>query len=82
MPNIRVKQALERISTELDRIGAHIVMYSGIDPDEARLIDNIATNIATTGAQIAGIARQVQGSNETPQGLVKKTRRALGFTSP
>jgi hypothetical protein len=82
MPNINVRKAIERISDELERVGNHIVQHSGIAPKDAMFIDNVATGIAETAAQIAGIARQAQGSTETPQELTRKTRRALGFTNP
>jgi hypothetical protein len=80
MPNIRVKQALERLDTEINAVGKHILNHSGIDPKDAMLIDKLATDIAETAAQIAELAKQVQGQRN-PRTL-KKVRRALGFTTP
>jgi hypothetical protein len=44
------------------------------------LIENTAMDIAETAAQIAELAKQVQG-RKNPRTL-KKVRRALGFISP
>lgn len=82
MPNIRVRAAIEKISNEINRVGQHIVQHSGIDPKDARFIDNVATDIAVTAAQIADLARQVQGSSRVPGSLVTQTRRTFGFTKP
>jgi hypothetical protein len=80
MPNIRVRQAIEKLQKEINRVGEHIVQYSGIDKKDAFAIDNAATDIATTAAQIAELARQAQGVRDTS--TVRKVRRALGFTHP
>jgi hypothetical protein len=82
MPNIRVRAAIERISNDINRVGHHIVQHSGIDPKDARFIDNVATDIAVTAAQIAELARQAQGVREKSGSLVRKTRKAMGFTIP
>jgi hypothetical protein len=82
MPNIRVKATLERISRELNQTGEHVIHHSGINPREAMLIDNLATDIAVTATQIAELARQSMGSSRKPGSLVRQTRRTLGFTKP
>jgi hypothetical protein len=80
MPNIRVRQAILRIQTEINRVGHHIVQYSGIDKKDALAIDNAASDIATTAAQIAELAQQAQGVRTT--GAKRRVRKALGFTYP
>jgi hypothetical protein len=81
MPNIRVRQAIEKISNELNKVGEHIQLHSGIDAKDARFIDNVASDIAQTAAQIAAIAREVQG-NTSGETLVRNVRKSLGFTNP
>ena len=44
-------------------------------------VDNMATSIAESAAQIAALARAVQG-NHSAEHLVRDTRHALGFTQP
>jgi len=78
--NINVKKALERIRREINQVGKHIQFHSGVDKRDANLVDDAATDIAVTAAQIAEIARQAAGQRET--GLVKRTRKTLGFTYP
>jgi hypothetical protein len=82
MPNIRIRQALERLQSELNRVGTHIALHSGIDQKDAVIVDNIATDIAITATQIAEMARQRQGSTVPSGKLVRDTRKALGFTVP
>lgn len=87
MANIRVKAALERIGAELSRVRSQ-VSYSGISKKDARLIDNMATDIAVEAAMIAAEARAVnlEGLNmpasRAPDRLVMRVRQALGFTYP
>jgi hypothetical protein len=81
MANIRVKAALARIETELQRVYEQIAQYSGIDKSEAVIIDNTATSISSMAADIAGLARQVEG-NTSGTRLHKQVRKALGFTTP
>lgn len=80
MPNIRVKAALEKMDTEINKIGAHILNHSGIDRSEASTIERLASDICETAAQIVQLAEEAQGM--TPQHRVKKVRKALGFTMP
>ena len=82
MPNIRVRQALERLRREINQVGQHIVQHSGIDKKDAMVCDDLATDIAVTAAQIAEISRQAGGTSRKPGSLVRETRRALGFTIP
>jgi hypothetical protein len=62
MPNIRVRQAIERIQTELNQLGEHIIHYSGIEKKDALAVDNAATDIAATATQIADLARTARGT--------------------
>ena len=81
MANIRVRASIEKISNDLNRLAEHISQYSSIDAKDARFVDNIATDISVTAAQIAAMAREVQG-NTSSETLVKKVRKSLGFTNP
>lgn len=81
MANIRVKTALERISYEMSRVREQISHHSGVSEKDARLIDNMATDIAVEAAVIAAEARRVQGMTNANT-LVSKVRKALGFTYP
>jgi hypothetical protein len=79
--NIRVKQGLEKLSNELDKLAKQINQYSGIDEKEAMFVDNVATQMTVQLAAIAGLARTVMG-NKSGGKLVEKVRKALGFTYP
>jgi hypothetical protein len=57
MPNINVRKAIEKISDDVNRVGQYIVDYSGIDPRDARFIENVCEDIAKTASQIAQLAR-------------------------
>jgi hypothetical protein len=57
MPNIRVKNALEKIDAEINRVGEHIVHYSGISRKDADDVRLRAEDIAKTASQIAELAR-------------------------
>ena len=81
MANIRIKPALERIGSDLSRVRKHIAMYSGVSAKDAMIIDGMATAIAEEAALIAAEARRAQGSSDANT-LVKKVRKALGFTYP
>jgi alcohol dehydrogenase YqhD (iron-dependent ADH family) len=58
MPNIRVRQALEKIDAEINRVGRHIVEHSGIDPKDAYAIRRDAVDIAKTAEQIVQLAEE------------------------
>jgi hypothetical protein len=60
MPNINVRKAIEKISNEINRVGQHAVDYSGIDPRDARFIENVCEDIAKTANQIAQLARAAE----------------------
>jgi glycerol-3-phosphate dehydrogenase len=81
MPNIQIRKKIESISNELNQLAEHVGNYSGIQLKDARFVNNVATSIAETAAQIAALARAVQG-NRSAEHLLRDTRRALGFTQP
>lgn len=81
MANIRIKEALERISTDLDRVAHHAAVYSGVSKEHAMAVDTLATSIAQTAASISAIARATQGDRSADK-LVKNVRKSLGFTKP
>jgi hypothetical protein len=58
MPNLNARRAIEKISSDLNRVGEHILNYSGIDQRDARFVENVAEDIAKTGSQIAQLARE------------------------
>ena len=58
MPNIRVKAALDKIQTEINKIAHHVALYSGIDKNDAMTVERMCDDIATTAAQIGGLARE------------------------
>jgi nitrogen regulatory protein PII-like uncharacterized protein len=58
MPNINVRRAIEKISDDVNRVGQHIVDYSGVDPKNARFVENACEDIAKTASQIAQLARE------------------------
>jgi nitrogen regulatory protein PII-like uncharacterized protein len=60
MPNINARKNIKKISNELNRVGQHIVNYSGIDPKDARFIENVCEDIAKTASQIAQLARDAK----------------------
>ena len=53
MPNIRVKQAIERIAKELRQVRKHIETYSGIDAKDARAVDRLALEIIDDAHRIS-----------------------------
>ncbi len=79
MANMNVKRQLERIESDLRKVHEYIRDYHGVSADEARLIDNEATDIAETAASIAAQARLASG-NRSGIRLVGNVRKALGFT--
>lgn len=81
MANINVRKRLESIQSELEQVGKHIALYSGVDEKQADVVDRIATDIAQSAAAIAQVARERQGVTNA-KSLVKRVRKALGFTYP
>jgi len=81
MANMNVAKRLEKISNELSEVVKYVVQYHGVDSKEARLVDNIATDIAEQSAALAGLARESQGDRSAGK-LRKQVRKALGFTVP
>ena len=83
MANIRIKAALARIESELQSVAKHAQMYSGVDEKDALMIDNDATAIAIAATQLAVMARKARGQPaKSADAVVKKVRKALGFTHP
>ena len=58
MANIRIKNALEKIDSEVNRVGRHIVLYSGISRRDARAVELLAEDVAKTATQIMELARK------------------------
>jgi hypothetical protein len=56
MPNIRIKQALEKLDTEINRIGEHAAHHSGIASSEASAVHRLCDDIITTAKQIKELA--------------------------
>jgi hypothetical protein len=56
MANIRVRQALERIQAELNKVGEHAAQYSGISRKDASSVKWTCEDIAKTAMQIAELA--------------------------
>ena len=81
MANINPEKALERARVELHKAFVQFRDYSGIDKDKARIIDNTAIDIAVMATAIAAEARLTE-RNMSGKGLVRKVRKALGFTVP
>jgi len=82
MANMNVKKRLESIDAELRAVLFHVKQHSGVDARQAVLVDNAATCIVESAAAIAEVAREAQGIRERPGSLVRKIRKALGFTRP
>jgi TPP-dependent pyruvate/acetoin dehydrogenase alpha subunit len=81
MPNIRVRARLERLSTEVEAIRAHVVTSSGVSASDAREIDNRCAEIIQAAARIAQEARHASG-DQSYKTLIERVRKALGFTYP
>lgn len=81
MANINIRKRIENISNDLEELIKHVKMYSGIDARDAVFVDNVATDIAAEAADLASIARAAQGQTGHSS-LVKRVRKALGFTYP
>jgi len=79
MPNINVRKKIESIGKELSKLTEHIANYSGIAPEIARFVDDEMTSISVLAAQVAAMAREVQGDRSAGK-VVKDVRRGLGFT--
>jgi hypothetical protein len=56
MANIRVRQALERIQAELNKVGEHAAQYSGISRKDAAAVRRTCDDIARTAVQIGELA--------------------------
>ena len=80
MANIRVKQDLEKLDSEINKIAHHIANYSGIDKNDAVSIERAASDICETAAQIVQMAEESQGMRSPNRRA--KVRKALGFTFP
>jgi len=81
MANVSVRKQLEKISNDLARVVEHIAQYSGVEQHEARVVDNLGTEISELGAMVATAARDAMG-NRSAGSLTTKVRKALGYTKP
>jgi hypothetical protein len=81
MANIRVKQALDRIGRDMRRVREFIQYHHGVPREDALLTDNEATAIAVEAAAISAMARHAMG-NRSAGKVVKRVRKALGYTYP
>lgn len=81
MANINAKKRLDSLLKEIEQVGKHIALYSGVDQKDAEQIDRDATAICESAAAIAQIAREKIGYTNAKT-LVKRVRKALGFTMP
>lgn len=87
MPNIRVRQALDRIDVEVKRVRQHVEYHSGIDPKDAAIILNDCMDIAKNVQFIEKIAqhardtgepafrRHVSGDRRSSRGTKRRTSR-------
>jgi hypothetical protein len=66
MPNIRVKQAVERIAKELRQVRKHIEMYSGVDAKDARAVDRLALDIIDDAHRISDAASSWFSGEDEP----------------
>jgi hypothetical protein len=83
MANIRIRPAVERISNDLDKTVKAAVMYSGVEKKDAENVNNTCMEIAQQAARLAGLARLAIGYPAgEEQKIVKKIRKALGYTIP
>jgi hypothetical protein len=82
MANINIRAALTRIGDDLTRVRNYTVQYGYISKEDAGIIDRDATAIAELAAEIAQVARKAAGQRVAPGSLLKKVRKALGFTYP
>jgi hypothetical protein len=80
--NINVRKRLERVASDLDAVVKHVALYSGVDPQDALHVDNVASGICAQAARLAEIARHRQGIREPEGALQRRIRKALGFTHP
>jgi hypothetical protein len=57
MPNIRVRQALERIDSEINRVGEHAQSYSGINRRDISDVVRLCNDIIETAKQIKELTK-------------------------
>jgi hypothetical protein len=83
MANVRIKAAIERISNDIDKTVKAAVMYSGVEKKDAISVGNTASEIIQQAARLLGLARIAEGYQPgEDEKLVKKIRKALGYTYP
>lgn len=80
MANINIEAAINRADADLQKALGQIP-HSGISARDALRISNTAAGIAIMAARIDAEARAVMGDRSAGS-LVKKIRKALGFTYP
>jgi predicted HicB family RNase H-like nuclease len=78
MANMNVQARLTRIEREIDALRQHMLVHSGVSLDQAFRIDNLATEIAISAAEIAEEARRAYGEREKPGSLILRVKKALG----
>lgn len=56
MANIRVKQAIEKLDVEINKVAYHAAHYSGIARKDAAEVKRLCADIATTANQLIELA--------------------------
>lgn len=89
MANINVRKRLDAIASELDKVGRHVVQYSGIDARESHAVQQTCSEIIQMAGRLieeAELADRQSGGGVSPgrgkRGVVKRLRKALGYTYP
>lgn len=89
MSNPNVRKQLDKIAGELDNLGRHVVQYSGISAKDAHYVQNACSQIVQMAGRLieeAELVERAGGGGVSPgrgkRGVVKKLRKALGFTYP
>ncbi len=82
MANLNVVVRLTRIDRDLEEVRKHVKQHSGVSKGDAMKVDDLLSSIATGAADLAEDARAAYGNRERGGALVKRVRRALGFTVP
>lgn len=76
MPNIRVRQRLDKLCTEINKIAEHVALYSGIDAKDSAYLERILDDIATTANQIKEFATAA-GGREFPADTHRRLAQSL-----
>jgi Asp-tRNA(Asn)/Glu-tRNA(Gln) amidotransferase C subunit len=81
MANMNVRKRLEKIEREMREIIMYVEQYHGVPKEEARQVDNEASNICQQAARLCTTARIAMGDKSAPK-LAQHVRKALGYTYP